>query len=191
MFPGQRFGTWSLSHGAFHPFCVCPRSGPGHQTVMPLLASLHPVILLLDGPSRASFWKKWVRGSRGTGPISSIVPAPGKLFPALLLAGVLLLGSTWQERSPDLPWLWASLKSPGTRPHAKPAALAFVPTIGTPLSLFSFLTYEWDRCTDWDSAYIFKKYLCMHFSYIHWSNAHTFHNLTTKHNLTLKSGCVI
>lgn len=47
---------------------------------MPLLASLHPVILLLDSPSRASFWKKWVRGSRGTGPINSIVPAPGKCF---------------------------------------------------------------------------------------------------------------
>ena len=134
---------------------------------MPLLASLHPVILLLDSPSGASFWKKWVRGSRGTGPIRASFLLLANAFPTLLLAGVLLLGSTWQERSPDLPWPWASLKSPGTRPHAQPAVLAFVPTIGAPLSLFSFLTNEWDRCTDWDSACIFKKYLCMHFSYIH------------------------
>ena len=100
-------------------------------------------------------------------------------------------GPTWQERSQALPWPWASLQSPGSRPLAQPAALAFVPMRGTPLSLLSFLANERDRGTDWDSACIFKKYLRMCFHASIDSKARALHNLTTEHNLTLKSGCVI
>ena len=102
VFPGQWLVTGTLSHGAFHPFCICPCLGPGHQTVMPLLASLHPVILLLDSPSRASLWKKWVRGSRGMGPVTSIAPAPGKCFSRSSLGWSAGVGPHLAGAQPDL-----------------------------------------------------------------------------------------
>lgn len=155
--------------------------------------SLHPPLPIIDfphSPSRSSLWKKWVRRSKETEPISSCSFC------------------SWQMLSPFFTWLecccWAppariagwtccssrlGWMSAGTHPCAHAAVLPFVPTVD--IFMEPVLV-----CSKWTGIivlvlwlgfslyFLITTYVLFIYSLI--LRPYTLHNLTT-----LKSGCAL
>lgn len=88
----------------------CSYSSPSHSSPQPP-----------NSRSRASLWRKWVRGPKGTGQLVAVVPAPGECFSQhsrgrKAVAGLPRQACGWRGLARSS--LGADGVSPGTPPFA-------------------------------------------------------------------------